>query len=164
MLLNRIRTDWQVWASDREVNILHEYAEQGEKIVILFTGLSFMTLDNSMFNKLFMILSLLRAAMIYSTLFVVLTQPIVAKIIDVVLRNGTEPGEFPAPAVYYHFDEQEYYVYFVLFYCLYSYLGITFLITSDEMLIIYVQHVCGLFTALGLVNGLIGINNQHNNV
>lgn len=37
-LLNRIRKDWQVWAQEREVNVIHEYARRGEKIIMIYAG------------------------------------------------------------------------------------------------------------------------------
>lgn len=37
-LLNRICTDWQVWAREPEVTILHQYTELGKKINIVFAG------------------------------------------------------------------------------------------------------------------------------
>lgn len=40
ILLNRICTNWPVWSQDREVNILHKYAEKGKKMTIVYTGQS----------------------------------------------------------------------------------------------------------------------------
>lgn len=37
-LLNRIRMDWKVWAGNREVNIIHEYAEQGRNMALMYAG------------------------------------------------------------------------------------------------------------------------------
>lgn len=37
-LLNRIRADWQEWARDPEIDTLHEYSEQGEKMTMMYTG------------------------------------------------------------------------------------------------------------------------------
>lgn len=91
----------------------------------------------------------MRTAMMYLTGYVYLTQPVVPKIIDVLLKNGTEPGKFPFPVIYYHIDEQKYYFYIILLTYVSASMALTILIASDVMLIIYVQHVCGVFAAVG---------------
>ena len=42
-LLDCIRQDWETWSSDREVKILHEYAEIGRRVTIVYAGRSSMT-------------------------------------------------------------------------------------------------------------------------
>lgn len=82
-------------------------------------------------------------------MFVFVTQPMLSKIINVVLKNSTEPGTFPFPAVYYYVDVQKYYFYFSIYCTVCSLMILTILVSSDVMLILYVQHVCGLFSAIG---------------
>lgn len=37
-LLNRIRADWKALARDRDVDVLHKYAEKGRRMTIVYTG------------------------------------------------------------------------------------------------------------------------------
>lgn len=87
--------------------------------------------------------------MVYSVDFVFMTEPIMPKIIDVLLKNGTKPGAFPSPVEFYHLDMQKYYFYIVTYYYVCEFMGTMVSVASDVMLITYVQHVCGIFTALG---------------
>lgn len=86
---------------------------------------------------------------IYSAGIFVVTQPIIPTIIDVLFMNGSRYREFPLPVDYYHLDTQKYYFYIIM----YSYpclsMGLLITIANDAMFIVYVQHCCGLFTALG---------------
>lgn len=93
--------------------------------------------------------SLMLTGMSYSIIFVVMSAPVVPKITDVVLRNGTEFGQFPLPMVYYHFNEQKYYFYLMTYIVVSACVIVTPVISSDIMFIIYVHHVCGTFAALG---------------
>lgn len=92
---------------------------------------------------------LLRTAAIYSGIFIYMGQPIVPKIIDVLLMNGTESGKFPYPVDYHYFDVQKYYCYFILYSFVCVYVAVTVIVASEILLVTYVQHVCGTFAALG---------------
>lgn len=85
----------------------------------------------------------------FLNIFIFMTQPIMPKIIDVLLHNGTEAGQLPFPADYYHLDVQKYYFYLIAhsYLCVFAMTMVS--ITSDIMLIVYVQHGCGIFGALG---------------
>lgn len=78
--------------------------------------------------------------------------PVIPKIIDVYVKNGTEPGKFMVPVDYYHVDEQKYYFSIVV----YSYVIFSMLlaigVTNNIMLVSYVQHGSGIFAALRWVN------------
>lgn len=85
----------------------------------------------------------------YSAALVFLTQPVVPKIIDVLLRNGTEPGKFPYPVDYHNLDSQKYYCYIIMYSYVCGLTGATITVASQIMLIVFVQHVCGVFAAVG---------------
>lgn len=92
---------------------------------------------------------MLRTAMLYSILFIFMTQPTIPKIIDISLRNGTAPGKLPYPAVYSFIDEQKYYFYLIVFLFVCGSVMSTTLVSNDIILIVFVQHVCGVLAALG---------------
>lgn len=73
----------------------------------------------------------------------------IPKIIDAMLKNGTETGKFVYPVDYYYFDAQKYYCYISLHCYICACVAAIPLVASESMLIIYVQHVCGVFAALG---------------
>lgn len=84
-----------------------------------------------------------------STCFLFATQPIVPKIIDVLLGNGTEPGEFPVPLDYLIIDPQKYYFHIYLNYCVAVSTSFMIVIAHDSMFMVYIHHGCGLYAMLG---------------
>lgn len=94
-------------------------------------------------------LSILRTAVAYSTAIAFVAQPAIPKIIDFLLKNGTEPGKFPFPINYYFIDEQKYYFYIMMHCCVCVSAAASVLIAGDVILIVYMHHVCGVFAALG---------------
>lgn len=90
-----------------------------------------------------------RTVGLYSTAVIFMVQPAIPKIINDLLKNGTAIGVFPYPLEYYYFDAQKYYYYVIMYCSVCVWLGISALIAGDVILIIYVQHACGIFAALG---------------
>lgn len=76
-------------------------------------------------------------------------QPMITKVIDIVLMNGTDAGGFPFPVIYYHLDTQKYYYYLIMYGAVCALILLTALVSSEVWLIIHVQHVCGIFAAVG---------------
>lgn len=97
-------------------------------------------------------LSALYTAAIYVAINVYVTQPIMPTIIDILMKNGTAPRKFPFPIDFYYLDEEKYYWYIVIHMYVSVYAGSVVLVASEVLLIMYVQHVCGIFEALGWVN------------
>lgn len=87
--------------------------------------------------------------MIYSTGILFTMQPVVPKIIDVLLGNGSKPGEFTSPVDYYFFDEEKYYFYVTAHAAVCIAAGFLVSIANDTMFIACVQHSCAIFSALG---------------
>lgn len=54
---------------------------------------------------------MLSAVAIYTSGILFITQPVIPKIIDVLMRNGTDPPVFSFPVDYHHLDTQKYYFY-----------------------------------------------------
>lgn len=146
-LLNRIRTDWQVWGPVEEINIIHEYAERGRKMTIVYSGN--LGMASPRVDKCCKNLITLSTVTAVSTFILFAAQPVISKIIDVLLKNNSEPGEFAFPSYYYRINEQKYYFYITI----YSFLCVTVAgfvtVAIDSMFIVYVQHGCGLFSAVG---------------
>lgn len=86
---------------------------------------------------------------IYSNGVLFMIQPVIPKIIDVLLKNGSEPGRFPMPVDYYLLDMQKYYFHIIAYSCVCACVAILVTIALDTIFIVYVQHGCGIFAALG---------------
>lgn len=96
-------------------------------------------------------LPMLRTVAVYLSCVLFVAQPMLPKVIDVLLMNNSEPGEFPIPVDYYNIDMQKYYFYIILHIFVIISVGHTIVISCDTMFIVYVQHCCGVFAALGSV-------------
>lgn len=131
------------------MKILHEYAEQGQKINIALAGQSSAVKIYVKFD--WHIIDLLNAfsAIIYSAVVADVTVLYTSKLIDALLKNGTEAGKFPTRVYYYRIDIQKYYLYVMIYYSVVIVIIITVAVAALVMLISYVQHVCGIFAALG---------------
>lgn len=75
-------------------------------------------------------------------------EPAVEKIIDILLRNGTEPGKFIFIIDYYHIDEQKYYFYVTMYFSVMCLVISAPELASVVMLISYTAHGSGIFAAL----------------
>nr|AXM05200.1 odorant receptor [Campoletis chlorideae] len=124
-ILNHVREDWKKWDGEREIEVLHEYAATGKKMTTYY------------------------AVAVYFTTVLFVGQPMLPKLIDNFFYNGTLPGEFPFPVYYCQLDQQKYYFHIIAF----TYVGVSMIIiitiANDAMFIIHVQHVCGVFAAIG---------------
>lgn len=87
--------------------------------------------------------------MILSACVLYTTQPVIVKIIDVLLRNGSELGEFAFPVDYYNLDVQKYYFYVSTHMVVSVIVAGTVVIAINTMYIVCAQHGCGLFAAVG---------------
>lgn len=86
---------------------------------------------------------------IYVMTALFITKPVLPKLIDTLFSNGTKPGEFPFLFYCRQLDQQKYYFHIIAF----TYVGTTMIImittATDVMFIVHVQHVCGIFAAIG---------------
>lgn len=110
---------------------------------LVFFALSFFS------DKVF--IDMLHTVVTYLTGMFFVTQPIVPKIIDVLSKNGSEPAVFPFPVDYYHLDTKKYYLCIIGLTYLFVSWGLLVTIALDVIVIVYVQHCCGIFAALGSV-------------
>lgn len=93
-------------------------------------------------------MSCIYIVIMFSAVVIYMSQPVMPKIVDVLLRNGTELGTFPYPAVYYHIDEQKYYFHIIAYNYAWSFMIMLVIVTDEVMLITYVHHCSGIFAAL----------------
>ncbi|XP_035720592.1 uncharacterized protein LOC118440936 [Vespa mandarinia] len=121
ILLNRMQTDYALFADD-EMKIMMEYAENGRKFSIVYIGV----------------------------FFVSMLQFMIPPLKSIILSNMNGSSERPLiHHVEYFVDSQRYYYliilhsYAVIFICVFT------IATMDTMFVVFVQHACGLFTAIG---------------
>lgn len=76
-------------------------------------------------------------------------EPIAPKIIDELLRNGTQPGKFLTPVEYLVIDEQENYFYICLHLSVGIFIAFPVVIAHDTLFIVYIHHGNGLYAVLG---------------
>ncbi|KAF7393635.1 hypothetical protein HZH68_010454 [Vespula germanica] len=122
VLLNRMKTDYALFTTDGEMEIMVEYAEKGRKFTIVYIGIFFVSMLQFMIPPL--------------------------KSIILSSMNGT--SERPLiHHVEYFVDPQKYYYliifqsYAIIFICAFT------IATMDTIFVVFVQHACGLFTTLG---------------
>lgn len=92
---------------------------------------------------------MLRTVMLYTAGIMFTILPVMPKLIDTLLKNGSKPGQFPCAVDYYYIDQQKYYFYIVAHSMVSVTVGFLVSIANDTMFIVYVQHGCGIFSALG---------------
>ena len=78
-----------------------------------------------------------------------MAQPVLPKIIDSLLKNGSEPGAFPFPVYYYTLDTQKYYFQTISYSFVCVSMTVVVTIATDTMYIMFILHNCGVFAALG---------------
>ena len=75
--------------------------------------------------------------------------PIAPKIIVAIgLANISAPAQFPFPVDFY-VDSEEYFVYISTYIAIAVFFLITIIISVDTMFVVFVQHACGIFAAIG---------------
>lgn len=152
-LFEHIRTDWRVWEREEEMKIIHQYAERGRKMTILYAGNHYWSTNSRQKVDLSNAgLPMLRAVMVLTTNLLFTIPPIVAKVIDITLRNDSEIGEFSIPVYYYNVNMKRYYFHISMHCFVCVSVGALVTVAIDSRLIIFVQHGCGLFAAVGYVN------------
>ncbi|XP_014468355.1 PREDICTED: odorant receptor 85f-like, partial [Dinoponera quadriceps] len=124
-LLIEMRNSWNLATLNAQIQILRKYTDKGKKLTKIY------------------------AAIMYSSMSMYMTLPIIPSIV----AFFTNANQTQMYGLLYHvetiFNVERYY-YFIL---LHSYYTTFFLMTipvaTDSMLVIYVQHACGLFEAIG---------------
>ncbi|XP_020285644.1 uncharacterized protein LOC109855606 [Pseudomyrmex gracilis] len=124
-LLVQMRDSWRLATYDAQIEILNHYTNKGKKLTKMY------------------------AAIMYGSMSMYITIPILPSIVAIF----TSANQTQMYGLLYHveavFDVEKYY-YIIL---LHSYYTTFFLMTipvaADSMLIVYVQHACGLFHAVG---------------
>ncbi|XP_072757390.1 uncharacterized protein [Anoplolepis gracilipes] len=124
-LLSLIEYHWQVFNNSTDVEILQDYVIFYRKVVIFY------------------------AIYIYSSTVLYLLIPMSPQILDIVMPlNESRPRKFLLE-VEYHIDPEKYY-YFILCHTCMSIISLMIMVVcADTTYILYVQHGCSLFAAIG---------------
>ncbi|KAI4488311.1 hypothetical protein M0804_005159 [Polistes exclamans] len=125
ILLNRMQTDYVLFATDGEKEIMLEYAKYGRKFTIVYIGLFFISMLQFMIPPL--------KSIILSSMNGTIERPLIHH-------------------VEYFVDPQEYYYFIIIHSYLIIFICTFTIVTMDTMFVVFVQHACGLFTALGFAN------------
>ncbi|XP_072757387.1 uncharacterized protein [Anoplolepis gracilipes] len=124
-LFSLIEYHWQVFNNSTDVEILHDYVIFSRKVVIFY------------------------AIYVYSSTSLYLLMPMSPQILDIVMPlNESRPRKFVFE-VEYHIDREKYY-YFILCHTHTAViLLMVIIVCADTTYIVYVQHGCSLFAAIG---------------
>ncbi|KAI4493125.1 hypothetical protein M0802_009675 [Mischocyttarus mexicanus] len=122
ILLNRMKKDYDLLATDNEREIMIGYAEYGRKFTIVYIGLFFISMLQFMIPPL--------KSIILSSI------------------NGTTERPF-IHHVEYFIDPYKYYYFIIIHSYLIIFICAFTIATMDTMFVVFNQHACGLFTTLG---------------
>ncbi|XP_047365385.1 uncharacterized protein LOC124955263 [Vespa velutina] len=124
-LLKHIVKNWQIWETREEMNIMHEFAGEGRFFTLVYI------------------------TYIYICMIFFLILPFFPRLMDIIVPlNESRPLRSIIKS-YYFVDGNEY------FYSIYCHMsieitvGITVLIASDSLFLVFNSHICGLFSAVG---------------
>ncbi|XP_035720597.1 uncharacterized protein LOC118440940 [Vespa mandarinia] len=122
VLLNRMKTDYALFTTDGEIEIMVKYAENGRKFTIVYLGIFFVSMLQFMIPPL--------KSIILSSMNGTIERPLIHHV-----------EYFVDPQRYYYLIIFQSYV--IIFVCAFI------IATMDTMFVVFVQHACGLYTTLG---------------
>ncbi|XP_033230944.1 uncharacterized protein LOC117182031 [Belonocnema kinseyi] len=125
-LLEKIKNDWQIWSNEPEVRILQKYAEEGRQLTLMYTVATYCS--------------------VVSYLSFTLSPQMLDSISP--LSNGTRPKKYVMPEDF-GIDKEKYFYYIYVYNAACLYFNFTITVSVDSMYAVYVQHVCGIFSAIG---------------
>ncbi|XP_025158114.1 odorant receptor 4-like isoform X2 [Harpegnathos saltator] len=135
-LLSLIDYHWQIFTHSLEKQIMHDYAIVGKKMTISY------------------------AVSLYTLMSLYMLIPIIPKLLDLVKPlNKSRPNEYLFD-VDYSFDRDEYYYVSLLHSYLTTVMTISIMVIIDTIYIVFAQHVCSLFAAIGRRLENLGINSK----
>ncbi|KAK2576711.1 hypothetical protein KPH14_005368 [Odynerus spinipes] len=125
MLFNTMQDTWTSFSMDKQTEILTIYAKEGHRLTRLY------------------------ATVIYIAMCLYMTLPHVPYVVATVLKGDKNATR----GLLYHVEQiidVEKYYYYVLLHSYYTtFFLMTIMIASDTMLIVFIQHACGMFAAIG---------------
>ncbi|KAI4495970.1 hypothetical protein M0802_008185 [Mischocyttarus mexicanus] len=124
-LFDRIIENWTLWESKEEMDIMHEYSEEGKLLTFFYTSY------------------------IYSCMTLFLIMPFFPRIMDVIIPLNESRSLKPIFRSEYFIDEDQHFFPIYFHMTIVIVIGITVLISTDVLLLLLNSHVCGLFTAVG---------------
>ncbi|KAG7207339.1 hypothetical protein KM043_009004 [Ampulex compressa] len=121
-LMKRIENDWSSVEALPEYSILSAYAENGRKFTLVYSGV------------------------LYSSVTLFMAMPILPILLD---KNGNVTEMSIIDNVEYYVNTEEYFYPIVLHAYVTICIVTTIVISLDSIFVVFVQHVCGLFSILG---------------
>ncbi|XP_043462007.1 uncharacterized protein LOC122498378 [Leptopilina heterotoma] len=125
ILLERIKSDWQVWSFGDENAILTSHAEHGRSYTILYAGC------------------------VTGTTITYAAMTLTPQILNIILPlNQTRPRKLPFPLEYF-VDKNEYFYWIELHVFITATIEMFVLIASESIFAVFTEHACGLFKIVG---------------
>nr|UEN71216.1 olfactory receptor 33 [Gregopimpla kuwanae] len=125
IIFNRIHEDWKVNMLGPQLAVLMKYADEGRQLTTFYT------------------------AYLYATLVAYLMFPLVPKFLDQFMDLNQTVPIIPFPIKYGDLDPNEYYIPMMIHSNCTALLLITTIVAMDSTYLVYVQHACGIFAAIG---------------
>ncbi|KAK2587292.1 hypothetical protein KPH14_003014 [Odynerus spinipes] len=124
-LLERMIDNWKLWKSEEEIDIMHKFGKEGEFLTFLYT------------------------IYIYSCMMMFLVLPFVPRILDKISPLNESRHLSPIFRSEYFIDEDEHFLSIYFHMSIVIVIGITVLVTTDVLFLIFNSHICGVLTAVG---------------
>ncbi|XP_047365384.1 uncharacterized protein LOC124955262 [Vespa velutina] len=123
-LLKHTISNWKIWKTQEEMDIMHKFANEGR------------------FLTLFYIIYISSSEIMFLIL------PFYPRLMDIIVPlNESRPLRALITA-YYFVDEEEYFYSIYFHMSIVIIIGITVIIASDSLFLVFNSHICGLFTAI----------------
>ncbi|XP_051169862.1 odorant receptor 67c-like [Leptopilina boulardi] len=125
-LLEKINADWNIWSNEPEFEILEKFAEEGRKF------------------------SLIYAIALYCSVLSYTSFTLSPQLLDTFmpLPNGTREKKYLLPEDFGTNSENYFYLIFLAD-MISIFVNFTITASVDSMYVVYVQHACGIFSAIG---------------
>ncbi|XP_043471282.1 uncharacterized protein LOC122504299 isoform X2 [Leptopilina heterotoma] len=125
-LLEKIDADWNIWSNKPELEILKNFANEGRKFTLIYAIALYLSV-------------------IFYSLFTLSPQ-----LLDIFLPipNETRAKKYLQPE-YYGPNMENYFVIIFIFAAIGILMNFTISASVDSMYVVYVQHACGIFSAIG---------------
>ncbi|XP_034938384.1 uncharacterized protein [Chelonus insularis] len=126
-LLMLMEKDWKTFSTDKENEILNEYAHFGYKVTIYYAGA------------------------LYGTVVPMMLVPLAPLILNIVApMNESYPKHLMFQQIEFLFDFEKYFYPLLIHGYLGTFAYLTILIAIDTMFMVYIQHACAKFLIVGL--------------
>ncbi|XP_063995744.1 odorant receptor 63a-like isoform X2 [Diachasmimorpha longicaudata] len=125
-MLDMIREDWGIFTEDNGLRILHTYASQGQKFSVLYAGS-------------------LYVSGVFTTL-----KPLQLRLMNILFKSNISVPKFFIPMDYGMINVDKYYYGLLCLSEMSVSIIVVMVLAYDLFFFLCAQHICGLFTALGV--------------